>query len=281
MKARFLILSLLAMACNAQSKTPDIASPSGSTPAAKPPAVLAAQPSATAICPPGVASTVASAPTARPRVALKHTRKTAKKASISASTPQTVAAEHISPLDRYQQALAALQQGRIAETQAHLRAQLQLTPAHQAARKLLVNLMLDTDKRSEAEILLAEGLRINPAQPDLAMLLARLQADRGARGAAQATLKKSAGYAQKNGAYLAFMGALEQQAGQHEDALIHLDAALKLAPANGPWLLAQGVSRQALGQTDRARESILLAQQSGQLDTEQQKLAKQVLARLR
>lgn len=271
----FLMLPLLA-ACNAQEKAPVAASQVSSVASGSPAVIVTpVMPAAVASAPAVVASVPVAASVAVVRPVRKAARKTIRIASAPLVTSQLVA------LDRYQQALVALRHGRVSETQAHLRAQLQAEPAHQGARKLLVTLLLDTGKRTESEVLLADGLKLDPAQTDLVMLQARLQADRGALPVARATLQQSVEYAQKNGPYLAFMGALAQQAGQHDVALIHLAAALELSPGNGQWLLAQGVSRQVLGQMEEAQESITLARQSGQLNAEQQKLAKQLQARVR
>lgn len=183
-------------------------------------------------------------------------------------------------LSLYEQALKALQQGRVSEAQMLLQQQLARDPEHESARKLQTTLYLDAGKKQEAAILLREGLSRNPASLDMAMTLARIEAERGQLDGARKTLQKSAPYASRHAPYLAFMAAVEQKSGRHAEAESLLSQALTIQPGTAQWLFARGVLRQTLAKKSGAHADLEAALASGLLDSRQQQQARQRLRQL-
>lgn len=217
-----------------------------------------------------------SAPRKEPRVAVNSAPSAAPTVAALEAAPvkQVSAAQSAEYL--YQQALAAVQQGRSGEAQPLLRSALHTSARHMAARHLLVGLLLNEGKNEEAMALLREGQQLTPTDLDTATMLARLQVEAGAVNGAIDTLQLSLAHAGGSGAYLAFKASLHQKQKEHAAALPLLNRALQLEPGNGKWLLALAVSQQALGQDSAARTSAEAALASGNLPRELQPMARQL-----
>lgn len=267
MRNRFLLPSLVLM-CAPLWANAELAS----TPAVATVSAPATQASAPAACAPAIPKKTVH----KPRV---HKAKVLAGAQ-GKTNAATTKVEDVNGLTPFEQALRMLKQGRVAEARTLLRAQLQMTPAHMNARRLLAQLLMDEGFDKDAETVLQQGQDVSPQSLDVARSLALLQAKRGAVPQALETLEKSKPYVKDgDGAYLAFMAGLHQQVGQHEQANALLEQALTTAPGNGPWLYAQWVSRTALGDKLGARGSAESALASGQLTPAQSRALKAALRR--
>lgn len=258
----------------AASLAPPVASLPTATTTLAPPPPAAASPTAPALAAP---ATTVSAPRREASVAVNTLPSVAVPAPAAPDSPPvkqvsaTQSAEY-----QYQQALAAVQQGRTSEAVPLLRSALQTAARHQAARHLLVGLLLNDGKNEEAVELLREGQQLAPTDLDTATMLARLQVEAGAINVAINTLQLSLPHAGGSGAYLAFKASLHQKQNDHTAATVLLTRALQIEPGNGRWLLALAVSQQALGQGVAARTSAEAALASGNLPGELQTMARQL-----
>ncbi len=215
------------------------------------------------------------APVAKPHVAVPPT----------ARVPAAVAPmKQVSPEQRadaeYRQAVAAMQQGHVADAVAGYREVLRLNPAHDEARQALVALLLENKQGAEAERVLQERLSAKPGHTGFAMLLARLQVEHGALDQALTTLEKSLTYADAQADYQAFFAALLQRRNRHKEAITHYQIVLQLAPDNGVWLMGYGISLQSVQRTDDARNAFRRALESRTLSTELQAFVRQKLREL-
>lgn len=170
----------------------------------------------------------------------------------------------------FHQAIATMQQGKIAEALAGFETVLSLNPAHEAARQTWVALLLENKRGTEAERVLEAGLLQNPQQVSFAMLLARLQVERGALSAGLNTLETVQPYAKEQADYQAFFAALLQRQGRHEDAVSHYQRALQQIPNHGVWLMGMGISLQALLRPVDAKDAFQRALNSQTLTPELQ-----------
>ena len=215
----------------------------------------------------------------------------AKPQTIRAASPNERAAvqpsggaspmKQVSPEQRadaeFRKAVAAMQQGHIADAIAGYRAVLRLDAGHDEARQALVALLLESKQGAEAERVLQDRLNARPGHTGFAMLLARLQVEHGALEQALATLEKSLPYADTQADYQAFFAALLQRRNRHKEAVTHYQIALQLAPDNGVWLMGYGISLQAVQRADDARDAFRRALESRTLTPELQAVVQQKL----
>ncbi|BDT58870.1 hypothetical protein MasN3_23640 [Massilia varians] len=143
----------------------------------------------------------------------------------------------------YRRALAVLEDGRVTEAIAGLRAALKVEPRHEAARQTLVGLLIEAKHPDEAIRELGAALALDPRQRAMAMLMARLQIERGSPGID--TLLRTLPYAAGNAEYHAFLAGALQRAQRHREAIGHYETALRSAPGNGVWWMGLGVSLEA------------------------------------
>jgi MSHA biogenesis protein MshN len=177
----------------------------------------------------------------------------------------------------YRKAIAAVNQGRVAEALEGLRNALRQDGFHVASRQLLVKLLLEAKRPEEAVQVLQDGLQGQPAQIGWAMSLARLQVDRGDFAEAWQTLNYSQPAAGSNADYQGFSGHVLQRLGRNKEAAEHYQAASRLSPGDGRWWLGLGLAMEAEGRTTEAREAFLRARQSGNLSAELTTLIEQKL----
>ena len=173
----------------------------------------------------------------------------------------------------YRQALANLQQGRVAEAQSNLAQALEANPANQEARQTLAGLLLDNNRNDEARATLAAGLAITPEQTNFRMALARLQIELGDKSAALTTLEQGQAYANNNADYQSFLATLLQRANRHDEAISHYKTALSMntSPNNSSSansLVGLGISLQATGKLENAQEAFTRAQSVATLSPE-------------
>lgn len=182
--------------------------------------------------------------------------------------------------NEYRRALGLVNQGRIQEAIAVLRALLNEDAGHVGSRLALFGLLVEQQRYDEAQTVLAEALAHDPAQPQLAARLARLQLERGDVRAARQTLEKAAGAAQGNAEFRAFHAAVLQRLTLHKEAVTEYQAALKLAPQAGVWWMGLGISLEAEGRPAEAREAYQRARASGMLSTELDRFVEQKLRQI-
>jgi MSHA biogenesis protein MshN len=173
----------------------------------------------------------------------------------------------------YRQALANLQQGRVAEAQSNLAQALEANPANQEARQTLAGLLLDNNRNDEARATLALGLAIAPEQTNFRMALARLQIELGDKSAALTTMEQGQAYANNNADYQSFLAALLQRENRHDEAISHYKTALSMnaSPNNSSSansLVGLGISLQATGKLESAQEAFTRAQSVATLSPE-------------
>jgi MSHA biogenesis protein MshN len=177
----------------------------------------------------------------------------------------------------YRKAIAAVNQGRIAEAVDGLRNALRHDPLHIASRQLLVRLLLEAKRPDEAAQVLQDGLQGQPAQIGWAMSLARLQVDRKDLTGAWQTLNHSLPAAGSNADYQGFTAHVLQRLGRHKEATEHYQAATRLSPGDGRWWLGLGLALEEEGRVSEAREAFLRARQAGNLGAELSTLVEQKL----
>ena len=171
----------------------------------------------------------------------------------------------------YRQALANLQQGRVAEAQSNLAQALEANPANQEARQTLAGLLLDNNRNDEARATLAAGLAIAPEQTNFRMALARLQIELGDKSAALTTMEQGLAYANNNADYQSFLATLLQRANRHDEAISHYKTALNTTSNNSSSansLVGLGISLQATGKLENAQEAFTRAQSVATLSPE-------------
>ncbi|MDP4027644.1 MAG: tetratricopeptide repeat protein [Gallionella sp.] len=203
----------------------------------------------------------------------------ASRASPGASPMKQVSSEQRTDAE-FRQAVAAMQQGHIADAIAGYRAVLRLDTGHDEARQALVALLLESKQGAEAERVLQERLNAKPGHTGFAMLLARLQVEHDALEQAAATLEKSLPYADAQADYQAFFAALLQRRNRHKEAISHYQIALQLAPDNGVWLMGYGISLQAVQRNEDARNAFRRALESRTLTPELQAFVRQKIKEL-
>lgn len=180
----------------------------------------------------------------------------------------------------FQQAIAEMNQGHLAEALAGYEKVLSMDPGHDAARQTLVALLLENKRGAEAERVLQAGLQHNPQQLSFAMLLARMQVERGAVPDGLQTLEACLPYAKKQADYQAFYAALLQRQGRHEEAVAHYQNALQQHPNHGVWLMGIGISLQALQRPADAKEAFQRALNSQTLPPNLQSFVQQQIKAL-
>ena len=180
----------------------------------------------------------------------------------------------------YRRALVAMNQGRIGDAIAGLRAVLELDGSHVSARLSLAGLLVEQKRLDEAQATLSEGLSQSPGEIQLPIRLARVQAERGdLRGAAD-TLQKAAAQGFGSAELRALHAAILQRLGRHREAAEEYRAALRLSPQSGVWWMGLGISLEAEGRDAEAREAFQKARASGALSAELERYVEQKLRQL-
>ena len=179
---------------------------------------------------------------------------------------------------QYRQALAALEEGRVASAMDMLAQTLKTNPRHDAARQSLAALLIEAGRNDEAMQQLEQGLALDAAQPSMAMLLARMQIERGASGVA--TLLRTLPSVGGNADYHAFLAGALQRDGRHKEAVVQYAAALRSAPDNGVWLMGAGISLQADKRNAESLEAFRRAKASGTLSAPLMQFVERKIAQL-
>lgn len=165
----------------------------------------------------------------------------------------------------YQEAVEALQNGKIVDAQQSLREALAREPLHHKSRELLTEVYLRTGQTSEAENLLAAGAMLDPRYTLFGKLHARLLAQRGDISGALQVLQRGLTGAAGDAEYHALLGALYQRAADHGQAVSAYQAALHLEPNQGVWWMGLAISLEAQQSADEALRAYRRAHDSGHL----------------
>ncbi len=165
----------------------------------------------------------------------------------------------------YQEAVEALQNGKVAEAQQSLREALAQQPRHHPSRELLAETYLRNGQTGEAENLLVAGALLDPRYTLFSKLHARLLAQRGDISGALQILERHPAGAADDSEYHALLGTLYQRAADHGQAVIAYRTALRLEPGRGVWWMGLAISLEAQQNPDEALHAYRRAQGSGVL----------------
>ncbi len=177
----------------------------------------------------------------------------------------------------YRQAVNLLQKGRMADAEKHLKSAMSANEAHTAARELLAGVMLQQGHWREAQQILEEGIDKVPAYYPFAQLLARVYVDHGADQKALTVMEESRRAATGNPDYVAFLATLYQRVGKHAEAVKTYNEAVALNPQEGRSWLGLGISLEAVQDWNAAGAAYQRAIDSGTLDDNLLKYARQRL----
>lgn len=180
----------------------------------------------------------------------------------------------------YRAAVDAMSQGRVDEAATRYTETLRLDAGHAAARQALVVILLDRNRRADAQEALREGLSLTRDNTAWAMLLARLQVEAGDVPGGLRTLEGSLPFARSEPDYHGVMGTLLQMQGRHSEAIAHYVSATRLAPEAGRWLLGLGMSLEEEKRPGEAKEAYRRARDSGSLARDHQAFVDQKLKQI-
>lgn len=148
----------------------------------------------------------------------------------------------------YREAAALMQQGRMEEAEAKLRAVLVQNPSHAASRELLVGVLLQRGARDDARQQLEAGIAQSPGHLVFYSLLARLYVDAGQEARALTLLESANARAANDVEHQRFLAALYQRANRHADAVRTYRHVVTLRPYDGRGWLGLGISLEAMEQ---------------------------------
>ncbi|GEM_PF-2485961 len=141
----------------------------------------------------------------------------------------------------------------------------ELPDAH-TSREMLVTLLLERKKYSEAAQLISAGLKRNPQNTSLIKLQARLLISGADHRQALELLKNNIGARSKDLEYLSLLAYLYQSESEHSSALELYAALAGIVPDEPRWWVGQGVSLEALGRADEALKVYMRAQRIPQTE---------------
>jgi MSHA biogenesis protein MshN len=235
--------------------------PSGASPARENPAAVDAAPAPVAAIKPApratprprpraaVATSVQSPPQTRPAPAGSagdEAAGTMEKRALTFTPEQR--AENL-----YRAAARQMQQRQVAEAEQGLRAALEESARHIAARDLLAALLLERGRMDDARQVLEQGLTAVPGYAGFAVLLARIHVEQNAEPKAIALLERQRQGAKPDADTLAFLANLYQRAARHGEAIAAFKDALGQRPMEGKWWLGLGISQEAEQNWNEAR----------------------------
>lgn len=175
----------------------------------------------------------------------------------------------VKPAGSGQRAMAALQQaqdlvdeGHAADALEAARAAVRLDPSHAEARRLAIQLALETGELSVAMTLIDDGLRRNPQDTDLGVLRARQLLAQGRPDEALAALQSLPRLSPEAHGLKA---GLLANGGNYPQAIAAYEQALRLRPTNATWWLGLGVALDNQGRALQARQAYARARALGSL----------------
>ena len=200
------------------------------------------------------------------------------------STDTSVMDKKLKPLSpderaesEYRQAVSLLQKGRAADAEKRLKAALNLSAEHPQSRELLAGLALQNGRWHEAQQTLEQGIEKVPAHYPFALLLARIQIEHGADQKALAVMEASRHAGAGSTDYMAFLAELYRRTGNHAEAIKAYTEAIKLNPQEGRSWVGMGISLEAAQDWKTAGDAYQRAIETGTLDDNLLKYARQRL----
>ena len=178
----------------------------------------------------------------------------------------------------YRQAVSLLQKGRAADAEKRLKTALNLSAEHPQSRELLAGLALQNGRWHEAQQTLEQGIEKVPGHYPFALLLARIQIEHGAETKALAVMEASRQAGAGSADYMAFLAELYRRAGNHAEAIKTYTEAIKLNPQEGRSWIGMGISLEAAQDWKTAADAYQRAIETGSLDDNLLKYARQRLA---
>jgi MSHA biogenesis protein MshN len=201
-----------------------------------------------------------------------------------AGVPATSVEVRVSAAQRiendYRRALNAINMGRTQEAHVLLKGILAEQATHDHARQVLIGLLIQEKRATEAQALAEERLARSADHPGFAMIVARIKFERADLSGALEVLQASAPHAAANAEYLGFMAAVLQRLSRHGEAIERYRAALALKPNAGVWLMGLGISSQALERHADAQDAFRRARESSDLNADLRAFVEQRLAQL-
>lgn len=176
-------------------------------------------------------------------------KQVADKPEVSTVNPQQQAR------NEFRKAQQLAQQGKTSEAIESYRSTLLLDAGNDVARQAMVDLLLKTDRKADAERALQLGLKNSPNSSSYSLQLSRLLAERNDLSSALDVMQRTLPYAAGQADYLAFYASLLQRQNRYSDAVTYYQKALGLKPDSGEWLMGMGISLQATGRTDEANDA--------------------------
>ncbi|WP_372524213.1 tetratricopeptide repeat protein, partial [Sulfuricaulis sp.] len=160
----------------------------------------------------------------------------------------------------------------------HLQAALNFSAQHPQSRELLAGLELQNGRWHEAQQTLEQGIEKVPAHYPFTLLLARIQIEHGADQKALAVMEASRQAGAGSADYMAFLAELYRRAGNHAEATKAYTEAIKLNPREGRSWVGMGISLEAAQDWKTAGDAYQRAIDTGSLDDNLLKYARQRLA---
>jgi MSHA biogenesis protein MshN len=241
--------------------------------------LLPAEPARDAAARSADAST-ASAPPAAPSSSGATIAAPARPAAESRALPaESPAADVTRDSDTlYADAWRLHQAGQVDDAIGRLQSLLQREPLHARGRELLARLWLGEGRVDQAIQVLNDGLAVQPGQPAWVELQARLLDRSGHRSDAIALLDAQ-GSPQRLG-HQALRGILNTQEGRFADAAKAYQAAIALEPGEPRWWLGLALAWDNLGDRVAARSAYQGALDTGRLDGNGERFARERIAAL-
>ena len=178
----------------------------------------------------------------------------------------------------FRQAVTLLQKGRAMDAEKHLEATIKINAEHTKARELLAGLLLQNGHWREAEQTLEQGIAKVPAYSPFAQLLARIYVDHGSNQKALAVMESSRRAGAGDAEFMAFLAEIYRRTGDHAAAIKAYTEAIKLDPQEGRSWLGMGISLEAIQDWNAAGAAYQRAMETGKLDENLLKYARQRLA---
>ncbi len=207
------------------------------------------------------ATTTAAKPaTARPVAAAAKERvvvevKPAAPASDTAKMERTPHVADVDVQDRatVEEARKAVSAGKSVLAETRLRARLAEPGSAPLSREMLVGMLLQQGRTSEAERYLVDGLVIEPERPAYLKFLARIKITLGDAPAAVAALRPILESHAEDPEYLSLLAIAKQKLGEHAAALSLYRALLERYAPQASWWVGMAISLEATGGSDQAR----------------------------
>lgn len=238
-----------------------------------PPEAVVAQAPPQSLSPPvrEADATTASATAARPEPAVAPEAGLVRQAAPS--TPRQRAA------NLCRDGIAALQEGRLLESEAALRGALAVEPGHMIARDMLLRLLASQQRTSDMRTELAAGVREAPGHLPYRLRYARLLIEEGALSEAQEQLLRRPRPAIADAPDLyAMLATLYQRRGQYAEAAQTYRALLAVRPQQALWWMGLGIALEGTSSMEPARQAYRQALDRGGLSAGLQDYIRQRLA---